>query len=143
MNSASHFGETLERILEEEAKQLARETGFIQRGERQINGADFVQGLILGLLAELKEQLYLVYTPAYDPMPIGTPVALAGRATRGHASASAGRFRAPALRCQGSFSDTGPDFRRRAMSSRQSVCARQGYDSAINSCRIINLEAFR
>src|SRR5712692_6453096 len=51
MNSVAQFVETLERILEEEAEQLARETGFLRR-EREISGADFVQTLILGWLQE-------------------------------------------------------------------------------------------
>jgi len=51
MNSVAQCVETLERILEEEAEQLARETGFIQR-EREISGADFVQALIFGWLEE-------------------------------------------------------------------------------------------
>lgn len=51
MNSVAQCVETLERVLEEEAEQLARETGFIQR-KREISGADFVQGLILGWLQE-------------------------------------------------------------------------------------------
>src|SRR5205085_5939225 len=42
---------TVQRILEEEAEQLAREVGFTQR-ERVISGADFVQSLILGWLQE-------------------------------------------------------------------------------------------
>ena len=49
MNSVAHFAETVQRILEEEAKQLAREVGFIE-GERVISGAGFVQTLILGWL---------------------------------------------------------------------------------------------
>ena len=47
MNSVTQCVETLERILEEEAEDLARETGFLQR-EREISGADFVQALIFG-----------------------------------------------------------------------------------------------
>ena len=47
MNSVAQCVETLERILEEEAEDLARETGFLQR-EREISGADFVQALIFG-----------------------------------------------------------------------------------------------
>jgi hypothetical protein len=42
--------------LEEEAKQLARETGFIER-ERAFNGADFAQALILGWLQQPDERL--------------------------------------------------------------------------------------
>src|SRR5216684_3334926 len=51
MNSVTHFAEIVQRILGEEAEQLAREVGFIQR-ERVISGADFVQTLILGWLQE-------------------------------------------------------------------------------------------
>src|SRR5436309_4130572 len=51
MTSVTHFAEIVQRILEEEAEQLAREVGFIQR-ERVISGADFVQTLILGWLQE-------------------------------------------------------------------------------------------
>lgn len=51
MTSVPHVAETIERILEEEAEQLAREVGFIQR-ERVISGADFVQSLIFGWLQE-------------------------------------------------------------------------------------------
>ena len=47
MNSVAQCVETLERILEEEAEDLARETGFLQR-EREISGADCVQALIFG-----------------------------------------------------------------------------------------------
>src|SRR6266568_5592952 len=51
MTSVTHFAEIVQRILEEETEQLAREVGFIQR-EREISGADFVQALILGWLQE-------------------------------------------------------------------------------------------
>ena len=51
MISVTQFAETLRQILEEEANELARETGFIQR-ERNITGADFVQTLIFGWLEE-------------------------------------------------------------------------------------------
>jgi hypothetical protein len=51
MNSVAQCVETLERILEEEAEHMARETGFLQR-ERAISGADFVQSLIFGWLQE-------------------------------------------------------------------------------------------
>ena len=49
MISVTQFAETLRQILEEEANQLAKETGFIQR-ERNITGADFAQTLIFGWL---------------------------------------------------------------------------------------------
>jgi DDE family transposase len=51
MISIPQFAETLRQILEEEANQLAKETGFIQR-ERTITGADFAQTLIFGWLEE-------------------------------------------------------------------------------------------
>ncbi len=51
MISVPQFAETLRQILEEEANQLAKETGFIQR-ERTISGADFAQTLIFGWLEE-------------------------------------------------------------------------------------------
>ena len=50
MNTIAHFTETVQRIVGEEAEQLAREVGFIQR-ERVLSGADFVQTLIWGWLA--------------------------------------------------------------------------------------------
>src|SRR6185312_11270813 len=51
MNSVTQVAETLRQILEEEANELAKQTGFIQR-ERTISGADFAQTLILGWLEE-------------------------------------------------------------------------------------------
>jgi hypothetical protein len=51
MTSIADQATTLQRILEEEADRLARETGFIQR-ERAFSGADFAQGLIVGWLQE-------------------------------------------------------------------------------------------
>jgi hypothetical protein len=51
MNSVAHFAETVQRIFEEEAEQLAREVSFIKRA-RVLSGADFVQSLILGWLQE-------------------------------------------------------------------------------------------
>src|SRR2546430_14674429 len=51
MISVSQCAETLRQILEEEANQLAKDTGFIQR-ERTISGADFAQTLIFGWLEE-------------------------------------------------------------------------------------------
>src|SRR5437763_698815 len=56
MSSVPQQAETLQRILEEEARQLARETGFIER-ERAFNGADFAQALILGWLQRPDERL--------------------------------------------------------------------------------------
>lgn len=51
MNSVTQCAETIQRIIDEEAEQLAREVGFIQR-LRVLSGADFVQSLILGWLQE-------------------------------------------------------------------------------------------
>ena len=51
MSNVTHFAQTVQRIVGEEADQLARQTGFIER-ERVISGADFVQALILGWLQE-------------------------------------------------------------------------------------------
>jgi len=51
MISVTQFAETLRQILEEEANQLAKDTGFIQR-ERNITGADFAQTLIFGWLED-------------------------------------------------------------------------------------------
>jgi hypothetical protein len=56
MSSIPQQAEALQRILEEEARQLARETGFIER-ERAFNGADFAQALILGWLQRPDERL--------------------------------------------------------------------------------------
>jgi len=51
MTSIPQVAEAIRRILTEEADQLAREVGFIQR-ERVLSGADFVQTLLLGWLQE-------------------------------------------------------------------------------------------
>ena len=51
MISVTPFAETLRQILEKEANELAKETGFIQR-ERTLTGADFAQTLIFGWLEE-------------------------------------------------------------------------------------------
>src|SRR5258708_5389867 len=51
MISVTELAETLRQILEEEANDLAKEMGFIQR-ERTISGADFAQTLIFGWLQE-------------------------------------------------------------------------------------------
>jgi hypothetical protein len=51
MTTLTHFAETVQRIVEEEAEQLAREVGFIKRA-RVLSGADFVQSLIFGWLQE-------------------------------------------------------------------------------------------
>ena len=51
MISVTPFAETLRQILEKEANELAKETGFMQR-ERHLTGADFAQTLIFGWLEE-------------------------------------------------------------------------------------------
>jgi DDE family transposase len=51
MTSVSQISEQLEQILEQEARSLAKETGFIKR-ERAFTGADFAQLLIFGWLQE-------------------------------------------------------------------------------------------
>src|SRR6266478_5998882 len=56
MTSVPQQAEILQHILEEEAMRLAKETGFIQR-EREINGADFAQALILGWLQRPDERV--------------------------------------------------------------------------------------
>jgi hypothetical protein len=56
MTSVPQQVEALEQILEEEARLLAKETGFIER-ERAFNGADFAQALILGWLQRPDERL--------------------------------------------------------------------------------------
>lgn len=54
--SVSQLAQALERILEEQACQLAKEPGFIQR-ERAFSGADFAQTLIFGWLQTPQETL--------------------------------------------------------------------------------------
>ncbi len=56
MTSVPQQAEALQRILEEEAIRLAKETGFIER-ERAFDGADFAQALILGWLQQPDERL--------------------------------------------------------------------------------------
>jgi DDE family transposase len=51
MNSITQFSQSVRQILDVEANELARETGFVQR-ERAVNGADFAQTLIFGWLQE-------------------------------------------------------------------------------------------
>lgn len=51
MSSVTQWTETMRQILEEEANELAKESGFIQR-ERVLSGADFAQTLIFGWLSE-------------------------------------------------------------------------------------------
>ena len=47
MSSVSQIAEVLQHVLNEEARQLARETGVVER-ERKIDGADVAQSLIFG-----------------------------------------------------------------------------------------------
>src|SRR5947209_15722061 len=56
MTSVPQIAETLQQILEEEARLLAKETGFIER-ERAFTGADFAQALIVGWLEQPDESL--------------------------------------------------------------------------------------
>jgi hypothetical protein len=51
MTSISQMQRILREVLETQANELARETGFITR-ERAFSGADFVQGLVFGWLGE-------------------------------------------------------------------------------------------
>ena len=51
MSNLAQIESALKEILEEQAPQLARETGFIER-ERNLSGADFAQTLICGWLQE-------------------------------------------------------------------------------------------
>jgi hypothetical protein len=56
MISIPQFAETLRQILEEEANQLAKDTGFIQR-ERNITGADASSNPDLRLARGARDQL--------------------------------------------------------------------------------------
>jgi hypothetical protein len=100
--------------------------------------------LVRSMLTELKEHLYLVYTPAYDPdanrIEWHGPRLATGRDTQ----SSPQRFRTPACGCGDSFSGTRTNSRRGASSYRQSICTRQGSKCSSATCsgRIINLEAF-
>ena len=51
MESVSQIAEALQRIMNEQADVLAKETKFIQR-EREIKGSDFAQALIFGWLQD-------------------------------------------------------------------------------------------
>lgn len=51
MTTIAQVKERIQDLLEERAEQLGRETGFVKR-ERQLSGADFVQGLVFGLLQD-------------------------------------------------------------------------------------------
>jgi hypothetical protein len=51
MESVAHVAQILTQVLESEANQLAKQTGWQQR-ERKLSGADFVQTLIFGWLQE-------------------------------------------------------------------------------------------
>jgi hypothetical protein len=56
MSSITDVADTVRQILAEEANQLARESGFVQR-ERNLSGADFAQTLIFGWWQEAQETL--------------------------------------------------------------------------------------
>jgi len=56
MTSRPQQAEALQRILEEEAVGLAKETGFLER-ERAFTGADFAQAMILGWFQQADERL--------------------------------------------------------------------------------------
>jgi Transposase DDE domain len=53
MTTIPQMQEQVQYLLGERAEQLGRETGFVKR-RRQLGGADFVQGLVFGLLANPK-----------------------------------------------------------------------------------------
>src|SRR5260370_41159448 len=50
MTTIAQLHERVQYLFGERADQLAKETGFVKR-KRQLGGADFVQGLVFGLLA--------------------------------------------------------------------------------------------
>lgn len=50
MTTIAYVKERVQHLFGERAEQLARETGFVKR-QRKLGGADFVQGLVFGLLA--------------------------------------------------------------------------------------------
>ena len=56
MTSITHLTETLRQMLEEEATQLAKETGFIQR-ERNLTGADASPTAHFRLVRGARDQL--------------------------------------------------------------------------------------
>src|SRR5260370_16490528 len=78
MFSVTQFAETLRQILEEEANELAKETGFVQR-ERSISGADFAQTLIFGWLQEPEGTLGGRTQTAHRPNMESTPSACVRR----------------------------------------------------------------
>jgi hypothetical protein len=49
MSTVAQIKEVLQRVLGPRADELARETHFVRR-KRQLNGSDFVQGLVFGFL---------------------------------------------------------------------------------------------
>jgi hypothetical protein len=51
MKSVTHIAQALERILQDEIEELAKEVGFLKR-QRVLSAADFVQSLIFGWLQE-------------------------------------------------------------------------------------------
>ena len=56
MDTVAQVCETLQEVLNVEARQAGRESGFIQR-ERKLNGASFVQTLVFGWLANPQASL--------------------------------------------------------------------------------------
>jgi hypothetical protein len=50
MTTITQLKERVQHLLGERAEQLGRATGFVKR-QRKLSGADFVQGLVFGLLA--------------------------------------------------------------------------------------------
>jgi hypothetical protein len=61
MISVTQLAETLRQILEEEANELAKETGFIQR-ERNINGADASPNAHLRLVRGARDHFRWLHT---------------------------------------------------------------------------------
>ncbi|GAC1299347.1 MAG: hypothetical protein NVSMB27_39370 [Ktedonobacteraceae bacterium] len=49
MSTVAQIKEVLQRVLGPRADELARETHFVRR-KRQLDGSDFVQGVVFGLL---------------------------------------------------------------------------------------------
>lgn len=64
MKTITHLSSGLQKLLTETANELARTTGFVKR-KRKVSGADFVQGLVFGLLDEpnaTRRQLHMAYS---------------------------------------------------------------------------------
>lgn len=51
MSTVAHIEEILQRVLGSRADELARETHFVRR-KRNLDGSDFVQGLVFGYLQQ-------------------------------------------------------------------------------------------